>query len=310
MVNQLFAAGDAVRWIDAALDAAGNQAPVRCRADAHLKRALLLGLRGQALGQADAANEALELYRQLKHDLGIAIAYNSLAGSAAKSNDLDQQRACAEAVCRHARVAGSDALLGRSLAKLAPALPPDERLPVLEHAAELLQQAGNFRELAHAYGNAAYTALIEDRVAEAISLLDIAMPAAEKLTDPTARGLILGNLGLARLFSGRPSQARAAFTGEVLICGKQALGGGTEEGLAGLAAVSAEEGSDERAARLIGAARALGYDQPSDRVLGDRLQRDYFASARTRLGSASWRRAEREGAAMSYEQAITYALDQ
>jgi hypothetical protein len=77
-----------------------------------------------------------------------------------KLGDVQKERAYAEAACAHARESGDDATLGMTLAKLARALPPAERLPVLEQARDLLQRVGNYRQLAQAYGNAAYAALV------------------------------------------------------------------------------------------------------------------------------------------------------
>jgi hypothetical protein len=174
----------------------------------------------------------------------------------------------------------------------------------------LLQRVGNYRQIAHAYGSAAYTALEEGRPAEALTLLEVAVPAGKTLQDPGTRGVNFGNLGLAHLFLGEFCQARDEFLEEVVLCSQQASRDGVEEGLAGLAAIAAHDRADGRAARLIGAARALdqrGLGQ--DEILA-RLERDYFSAARARIGEDDWRQAEQEGDAMSYDDAIAYALDQ
>ena len=53
-----------------------------------------------------------------------------------------------------------------------PAVSGNDRRAILEQADELLIPLGDYREVAGAYSSAAYVALTEDRLAEAISLLD------------------------------------------------------------------------------------------------------------------------------------------
>ncbi len=298
---------DALSWVDATLRACANQAAPKDLAYAQLTRGFLLGQRGEPAGRGEAATAALELYRELGDHAGIATALNELANSAMKLGDLQKERAYAEAACAHARKSGDDATLGMTLAKLARALPPDERRPVLEQARDLLQRVGNYRQLAHAYGNAAYAALVEGRPGEALSLLEVAAPAAEKLGDVQPLVIICGNLGLAHLFLGDLARAREKFLQEVELGAQLAFRYGVEEGLAGLAAITAAEGFCEQAAILIGAARGLGRWEPGDQQILNRLEREYLTPARARLGPGVWLRAEHKGAAMSYEEAIAYA---
>ena len=81
------------------------------------------------------------------------------------------------------------------------------------------------------------------------------------------------------------------------------------EGLRGLAAVAAVDGDDKRAATLVGAADAHRYDKPEDPVEA-RLDGAFFEPARTRYGTDAWNAAAREGSALSFEDAIAYALEE
>lgn len=47
-----------------------------------------------------------------------------------------------------------------------------------------------------------------------------------------------------------------------------------------------------------------------DQPIYDRLERDYYAPARDRHGTAGWHQAEQAGATLPYDQAIAYALEQ
>ena len=149
----------------------------------------------------------------------------------------------------------------------------------------------------------------EDHIPEAIRLVDAALAAARNTDSPATEMLVLGNLGLARLFCGELLAARTAFEHQLRLCMGHAFRYGADEGLAGLAAVAAAQGQPERAATLRGAARALGYPQSGDEVIDDRLEREYFAPAQASWGITAWRQAEALGARFSYDDAIASALE-
>ncbi len=79
----------------------------------------------------------------------------------------------------------------------------------------------------------------------------------------------------------------------------------------GLAAVAASRGEPRRAAQLFGAAEALLED--AGLILyahaSDELHQQVAAAARERLGDQAWTAAHDEGRAMSFEEAVAYALD-
>ena len=303
---------DGRHWLDASLQAASEDAPPTDRARARLHHANQLGFygfRSEGAAAIDGLQAALTLYRQANDHAGISETLSSLAVTVGVVND-DQagERAHALEACRHARIAGDDRLLGRALGRLA-AVAGNERGAILEQAAELLTPLGDYREVVGAYSSAAYVALSEDHIAEATSLLDTALQAVGRIEDPQETAIVLSNLGLARLFSGELEQARDAFERALRLCAQHAFRENADEGLAGLAAVAAAQGRDETAARLQGAAHALGYPPATfDKRIDDRLERDYVAAARRRYGDIAWRAEEQTGAALSREQAIAYAL--
>jgi hypothetical protein len=81
------------------------------------------------------------------------------------------------------------------------------------------------------------------------------------------------------------------------------------EGLRGLAALATMDGDDHRAATLVGAADAHRYDQAEDPVEA-RLDAAFFEHARKRCGTRAWDAAARDGGTLSFEDAITYALEE
>jgi predicted ATPase/DNA-binding SARP family transcriptional activator len=301
--------GEGLQWLDAALDVAGERAPLTDRARARLHRANQLGFRHQAAPATDDLRAALALYSQANDHAGMSETLCMLAIAAGVfADDLAAERRYALQACRHARIAADDGLLGLALGRLA-AVSGDERRAVLEQATELLIPLGNYREVASAYSSAAYVALAEDHLAEAISLLDRALRAVERIEDPLETAIVLSNTGLARLFSGDVDHARDAFERTLRLRAENALREVADESLAGLAAVAAAQGRYEMAATLRGVTRAFGYPPASfDKRIDDRLERDYLAAARARYGDVAWRNAEQAGAGMSREQAIAYAL--
>jgi predicted ATPase/DNA-binding SARP family transcriptional activator len=301
---------DGLDWLDAALRAAGESAPLTDRARARYQRADQLTLRYQGQAAINELRAAMALYDQADDHAGISEALCSLAPTVGVfHNDLDGERRYAEEACRHARIAGNDALLGLALGRLA-AVSGGERGALLTQAGRLLAPVGNYREIATVYSTAAYVALTEDRIVEATSFLDTALHAATRAKDPWATMITLGNIGLAYLFSGDPDRARDAFSRELRLCVQHAFPYCADEGLAGMSAVAAAQGEYEVAARLRGTAVALGYPPHLfDEKIDDRLERQYLAPARVHYGAAAWREAEEAGAALSYQQAITYALE-
>lgn len=299
---------DGLDWLQAALLAAGDDAPIADRAYAQLKLSFLLGLWGEHSAKVEAATASLELYREIGDEVGIANAYCSLANSAASSGDHAAHGSYAAAACEHARASGDEVALGRALAVHVTAVPQAVRAGVLAEAADLLARTGHDRDLVHLYANAAFVVLLEDGPAEALPLLESALRGADRIGTPRTRMITLGNLALARLLTGKVREAAATFEAQLELCSEHGFRFGADEGLAGLAAVAAQRGSDERAARLLGAAHCLGYAQ-YDPAMRARLDADFHAPARIWLEATAWQRAWREGEAMTLERAIAYALE-
>jgi tetratricopeptide (TPR) repeat protein len=301
------AAPEGMRWLDAALQSVGDQPPAEDEAEAQLARSDLLDLVDDVDGARRAAHRALALYRRAGVQTGIAKALCAVAanGLLGEPNLELVVRAATAAYC-HASIVGDEYVMARALAVLAPALPPSRRLAVLEEAEMLLVRLGNRRELAVAYSNTAYRALLEGRCEEALRLAEKAMAVAEACDNPNLTMFTAANLGVAALLSGDFGRARTAFSRQLLLCGRHNFRWQAAEGFAGLAAVAADDGDYERAARLLAAARTVG--QLGSKAILQRLESDFIVPARARYGGGGWRDAERMGAAMLFHEAIAYAL--
>jgi tetratricopeptide (TPR) repeat protein len=119
----------------------------------------------------------------------------------------------------------------------------------------------------------------------------------------------LDNLGWAALMRGDQQQAKSLHEESLELSrelGDKLVAAESLEGLA----CSAARGEQERVARLFGAAEALresvGYNQaPRERA----LRQPFLDAARSRLEEATWEAAWAEGRAMTFEDAIAYALE-
>jgi predicted ATPase/DNA-binding SARP family transcriptional activator len=301
------AASEGLRWLDAALQSAGDDPPTGDWAGAELARSDLLDLVDDLAGAREAAQRALTLYRRASDDAGIADALCAVAGNGLLGvPDLDLVRRSARSAYEHASKAGDEYLMARALAVLTPALPSGERLPALEEAATLLLRSGNHRELAVSYSNTAYRALLEGRCEEGLDLAEKAMVVARGSDDPHILMFTAANVGVAALLLRRFEQARDAFGRQLHLCGQHGFRWEAAEGFAGLAAVAAHDDHLARAAQLLGAATAI--TRVSENTILQRIENDFIAFARPRYGEARWRDAETAGAAMSFQDAITYAL--
>jgi ATP/maltotriose-dependent transcriptional regulator MalT len=186
------------------------------------------------------------------------------------------------------------------------ASPPSEGAADFAQVEAALLKLGSTRLLARLYNNAAYNAIKEGIPTLARPLLARAVPILRELGDPGFEILQRGNTGLEALFSGDVDRAEAAFRDQLRLCREHAVVHLAAEGLGGMAAIMAQRGDAERAARLLGAAGAIGPVADDD--VTRHLER-FFSEARARLEEGVWRAAEAEGAALALEEAIEVALD-
>jgi hypothetical protein len=186
------------------------------------------------------------------------------------------------------------------------ALPLEQAATELDEAASALRRIGDDRHLVWLYSNAAYNALMEGDPGRARPFLAQALPLARELGYPLDLALACGNAGLEALFTGDLDRAQAAFAEQLRICLEQ-VSWLAADGLAGFAAVAARRADPELAARLLGAAGAIGPLSDDDVTV--RLRSEFLEPARRQLGEARWREAESEGARLAFGEAIALALE-
>jgi predicted ATPase/DNA-binding SARP family transcriptional activator len=296
-----------LQWLDAARASAGEQAPAMDRARVALGRASQYTMRSDRTRAIDVAGEALALYIEAGDDAGIVRARCSMAIGRTHLGDVAAARSDAEQARAHAETSGNPGLLGKALYQLA--MHTDGADTALwQHAIDLLDQAGNRRELASAHMDAAFDALGDGRPADALRLLDVARANADTVMAPRTSMLILGNIGLANVMLANWTAARDAFVGQLQACVGRAFRFGADEAMVGLAAICAAYHRPADSARLFGAAESLGYPLASDLAVLARLEDTLFGPARHRLGDAAWNTERQAGGRLSYDLAVAAAL--
>jgi len=169
------------------------------------------------------------------------------------------------------------------------------------------RESGDPEQFATGLANLGYEHLLEGDHERATALNE---EAAGLYRDRGSRGGLvyaLDNLAWAALVRGDHERARALHEETLALCrelGDRLIG---SESMEGLACAAAARGEAERSARLFGAAEALGYQQaPAERA----LREPYLAAARSMLEEAAWEAAWAEGRAMTFEEAVAYALEE
>jgi predicted ATPase/class 3 adenylate cyclase len=269
------------RWLEAALRQSGRAEAATDVATDVATRAKLLSEAGTFAwhrGDYDRATElhgeALELYRELGDDSGVAFALICLGTQRLENSDYERAAPLYEAALAISRRIGHRPNIAMAIRSLA----------------EVARQKGEY-ERAKTLGM------------ECLSLY-------QEMTDQFNIATTVGWLGLLTVWSGNEHDSAEGFLKESLALNREIgnwdYGVYCMEGFAGLAGARRQ---GARAARLWGAAEALRESigappTPEARRYYERS----MAAARAQLGEAAWEAAFAEGMAMSPEEAAEYAL--
>jgi predicted ATPase/DNA-binding SARP family transcriptional activator len=301
---------EAVDWIDQALSRSDADAHPALRVRALCVKALSLWPLGRTAEQATVMAEAESIARELADPLILSQVLQARAAKETGANRLEAGEALADEALHWASVAADD--WATAMAAFASAMAAGSAVELRERvdrAASLLEAVGNVYQLAGLLASAAYGALWYGSDRCASDFVSRAIPLTRELDNPFLWMLLRGNVALAALLTGDTDAATAAFREELTLCRELVLLPLACEGLNGLAAVAAVGNDLPRAARLTGAAAAHRYGQPEDPV-DARLRANFIEPARTRCRDDEWDAAVREGAALSFQDAIAYALEE
>jgi len=306
--------GEGTMRLEEALALSGTVAPAATRAEALTGLGAILSTHS-GLERAEAClEEALALWEEIGNLGRIAECLNSLGWLVTTYRD-DGVRAKAifDKALAAARASGDERVIPNVLLGLGWFSFDSGDLG---RAQGLWEEALAFaREQSNAWGismvlmNMGHAELVQGNRDQAKVLLEEALQLGRKLGSEPVIADVLVTLGLAATLSCEPNRAkrllREGLAIELRLGRKVTLA----EGLEGLAVAAGALGEDVRAARLWGVAEVLRGEigvpwRPEERLLHE----PQLAAARSRLGEAAWEAAFTEGKAMTFEEAVEYAL--
>jgi len=299
------------RWLEQAL-AKDSRASVSSRAKALDAVGGLAHDQGDVARAKSAAQEGLELGARADTESGRVASFKRTLGiTAEREGDYERATELYEkslALYRETEDKWSITTSLISLGNVWVAREEHELAKELYREALVLsRESGDPEQYATGLTNLGYEHLLEGDHEQATALNE---EAARLYRDRGSRGGLvyaLDNLAWAALVRGDHGRARVLHEETLALCrelGDKLIG---SESLEGLACAAAARGEAERSARLFGAAATLGYQQaPAERA----LREPYLAEARSLLEEAAWKTAWSEGQAMTFEEAVSYALEE
>ncbi len=301
------------QWLERLLAMPGAESRTPGRGD------VLMGLGETAylLGDYPAARahftEALEIRRDRGDERGCAGALNNLANVVSQQGDLDEARKLYEealAVSRRLGLRGAESIglhnLGRTLLWLGEF---QEALEHFELALRINRELDNRPWQAYDLAGVARTRLYLCDLGGAESAFEEALALYREAGN--RQGVPIAVEGLARVACARGDRDRARALYAESLSGLPELGTPhtAPSILEGLAELEELEGDYARATRLRGAAAAIRESigaarQPCERPGRERA----IAAARATLGEADFAAAWAEGHALTWQEAVSYAL--
>ena len=315
---------EGIGWLERVL-AEGEPKPSSARAKALEGLGWMLQYQGEyALARA-TYERMLELSRVLGDKANATTALNSLGAVAVQQGDPERAREYLKenlkALERLEEVVGTTATTLKRfhaiglLGYLAITEEGDyaRAVTLWEESLALAREAGDTDRVRTTLSNLGYAEVLRGNHEKARALCEEALALAQELggADAPIVASTLVNLGLAALGQGENERARPLFE-EALVIGRRA---GRKpqviDTLEGMASLAGTIGKAARAAHLWGGAEAAREATGIALSPGERAMHEpYLASARARLGKAAWEEVVVEGRAMSFEEAVEYALSE
>jgi predicted ATPase/DNA-binding SARP family transcriptional activator len=304
-------------WLNTALSLTDDATPPGSRARALLassRGALLASLRFALLDPERAerdATAALELYRQLGDQAGIAESLVSLGYRQVCLGRYRQASAVAQEALAAARASGGERAIGWALWLRATAGEGfDEVRPLAQEAIAHFRHSGAIRRIYPLLNTAAYVAIEDARYREALPLLDDALPAARAADDAPGIAIVRANQAVAHLMLNNHQEATDALSEQLGLCRDLSLAHPVERALLCTAAIAARCGARHDAGLLAGAATTRFQKQrrmASEELLFRRIQ-DQLLTPMRETDPQTWEADARAGGTLSDDDAIDIAL--
>ena len=305
---------EARRWLRRALDAGGD--------DPSEARARLLDGAGYLAAEQndDDAISLLEASLECAEQVGstsaaaIAAAHLCAVRAEAESGRSDPRSTLAvgEEAVALAREAGDDFVLAIALNNLGVAthllLGDVERATAFyEESLEVRRRIGDASRIALSLGNLAWMALMKGDIGRAAALYGEAAEIATPIGDKRHICLASGGLGWVAYLERRWEEADAHARESLRLARELGMKPHMLDEIFCLAGIAAATGDVARAARLAAAAELHQAFIAPDTAVVD-LHRANFESRKAAADGDTWRQAWAAGRAMSFDEAVAYAL--
>jgi predicted ATPase/class 3 adenylate cyclase len=302
------------RWLENALAVDGRSSAARLKA---LKAVgWLADDQGDIDRAVEAAEEGLRLSAEAETQKGAAAPFLRILGSAAYvRRDYERATQLFEESLALSHEVGDEHGVASSLHQLGNVLSDkgDYQRAKAFYEEGLIQfrRLGNTAALARYLVSMGSEFLLQGDHERGARLNEEATELYRRLGSKGGLQYALDNLGWAALMCGDYERAKGLYEESLTLCKEQGDKLVASESLEGLACAAGVEEEVERAARLFGAGEALrqtvGYQHTSrDRA----LREPYLTAARSRMQEAAWARVWAEGLAMTFDEAVSYALEE
>ena len=309
--------GEGRHWLEDALRRAADD-PGPMAAKALVGVALLAhrqGVRPSDFARAtDLCTQAFELAQRHRDTRHAVLALTQIGLTAGILGNYEQARRTLEGALALARDAGDLLATAGTLGQLGRLEEYEGDYPraemVLEEALALHRERGDRVSTAWTIATLSLVARRQGAFERAVSLGEECLALYRELRDRNGLAFVLQNLGRVAHHQGDYARARSTFDESVRLWSGIGSRASALRSLEGLAGVIAAEGRPERGVRLLVATDALNASigrtlSPAEQAVYEQL----LASARAELDDADFAAADAEGRAMSFDQAVAYALE-
>lgn len=300
-------------WLQNALERGSGATATRAKVLVGAGR--LAWFQGELARAKMLAEESLTLYQDLGDDAGAAFALLVLGRTAVSQGDLWRGAALVEESLTLFRQQGNEWGIARALTILGDRAlfehDPDSARAKFQDALAICQNLEDAEGIALSLlylGRAAY---MRGDDANSNTLLQESLVAFEDLGDSRGVAEVLLEMGRVAHAQGNDRHALALCRESLVLSQKLDNKSHIAFCLTTLAGVIQAAGDTARAARLFGVAEMLLKSLDAVLDPGGSLNYDSdLAAARTRLGEPAFEEARAEGRAMTFEQAVAYALSE
>lgn len=300
-------------WLEEAL-ASDDGAPGPARAKALYAAGDLAELGGNFQQAQELLQDSVALYRGLGDDTGPAAPLYLLGFLEAEAGDAERARILLEESLEIYRRAGNTQEVATVLHILAIAAMHNEEQEraktLFEESEALYRESGDIQGLAGSLGQQGLAAVGQRHYERARELLEESLELSREVGDRSLASNTQVFLGLVALREGDTERARVLVEESLEQAHELRDRVSIYDCLQSLGALAGARGELSRAAQLWGAADALreasGYSLPPGEAA---MYEPYLIEARSRLDEAAWQEAWARGRSMTYEEAISYALE-